>query len=119
MDERVIVCIGCPKGCEIHVKYEGNEVIEMTGNTCKRGEDYVRNEITHPLRMVTSIVPVEGGEFATVPVKTKSDIPKEKIFDVMRELTHVRVKAPVHMGDVVLKDAAGTGIDIVATRSVK
>ena len=87
--------------------------------TCKRGEDYVRNEITYPLRMVTSIVPVEGGEFATVPVKTKSDIPKEKIFDVMRELTHVRVKAPVNMGDVVLKDAAGTGIDIIATRSVK
>ncbi|MBQ9341148.1 MAG: DUF1667 domain-containing protein [Lachnospiraceae bacterium] len=118
MAERTIVCIGCPKGCEIHVKYEGHEVIEMTGNTCKRGEDYVRNEITHPLRMVTSIVPVEGSEFKTVPVKTRSDVPKERIFDVMRELVRVKAKAPVKMGDVILENVAGTGIDIVATRSV-
>lgn len=116
--ERDIICIGCPKGCNVHVEFEGDKVLSITGNTCKRGEDYVRNEITNPMRMVTSIVPVVGGTIAAVSVRTRSDIPKSKIFDVTRELAKVKLEAPVEIGSVIIKNVADTGVDIIATKSV-
>ncbi len=75
-------------------------------------------EVTNPTRIVTSTVKVEGGNAAMVSVKTKEDIPKGKIFDCVRALKDVTVKAPVHIGDVVLADVAGTGVDMVATKAV-
>ena len=52
-------------------------------------------------------------------VKTKTDVPKSKIFDVVASLKGVAVPAPVHTGDVILADVAGTGVDMVATKTVK
>ena len=97
---------------------ESGEIKSVTGNTCKRGDDYARKEVTHPTRIVTSTVTVEGGSAPVVSVKTKEDIPKDKIFDCVRALRGVSVKAPVHMGDVILENAAGTGVDIIATKTV-
>ena len=85
----------------------------------KRGDVYARKEVTNPTRIVTSTVKVIGGKADMVSVKTKEDIPKEKIFDCVKLLKGVEVKAPVHIGDVIVPDAAGTGIDIVATKNVE
>ena len=118
MEERNLTCIGCPLGCSITVRMEGGSVISVEGNTCKRGDDYARKEVTNPTRIVTTTVRVSSGSEAMVSVKTKSDIPKDKIFDCVRALKDVKVEAPVHIGDVICKDIAGTGVDIVATKNV-
>ena len=84
METRNLTCIGCPLGCALTVEMENNEVVSVTGNTCKRGDVYARKEVTHPTRIVTSTVRVENGEIAMVSCKTQNDIPKEKIFDIMK-----------------------------------
>ncbi len=119
MEERNLTCIGCPMGCPLTVVMNGNEVVSVTGNTCKRGDIYARKEVTNPTRIVTSTVRVSGGSIDMVSVKTKEDIPKEKIFDCVKALKEIEVSAPVHIGDVVLENVAGTGVDIVATKNVE
>lgn len=119
MENRALTCIGCPLGCPLLVTIENGEVTSVTGNTCKRGDIYARKEVTNPTRIVTSTVKVSGGRLAMVSVKTRSDIPKGQIFDVARALKDVTVKAPVHIGDVILEDAAHTGVDIIATKNVE
>ena len=106
-------------GCMLSVTLENGEVTEVTGNTCKRGDVYARKEVTNPTRIVTSTVKVSGGTLAMVSVKTKTDIPKGKIFDCVRALKTVCVKAPVHIGDVILENVADTGVDIIATKNVE
>ena len=115
-----LTCIGCPLGCPIEVVMEGKEILLVTGNTCPRGEKYARKEVTAPTRIVTSSVRVYGstkGE-RMVPLKTASDIPKEKIMDVIRDLRGVSVPCPVHIGDVLIHNISGTGVDMVATKNV-
>lgn len=119
MEIRNLTCISCPMGCPITVEMEGEEIISVTGNTCKRGEVYARKEVTNPTRIVTSTVKVRGGAADMVSVKTKEDIPKGKIFECARALKGVEIEAPVHIGDVVVQNAAGTGVDIVATKNVQ
>ncbi len=118
METRELICIRCPLGCMMEVTIDNNEVVGVKGNTCKRGEDYAKKEITNPTRMITSTVSVLGGELAMVSVATKSDIPKNKIFDCMKELKGIKVNAPIYIGDVVKKDICHTGVDIVATKEV-
>ena len=115
--KRELICIGCPMGCPVMVEMDGGEIVSVSGNTCPRGDAYARKEVTNPTRIVTSTVKVEGGLVEMISVKTKEDIPKDKIFDCMRALKGITVKAPVHIGDVILADAAGTGVDVVATRN--
>lgn len=119
MVRKELICIGCPMGCPVEVEMEGNEVVSVKGNTCPRGERYARKEVTDPTRIVTSTVKVKGGREFLVPVKTKEDIPKGKIFACMKALSGIEVDAPVHIGDVIISDAAGTGIDIIATKEVE
>ena len=114
---RELNCIACPLGCLITVEYEGKDVKSVTGNTCKRGETYARQEIVNPERSIHSTVRVTGGHHPVVPCKTSVPIPKEKIFDVMAEINGVTVAAPVAIGQVLIPDVCGTGADIVATNS--
>ena len=113
MEERKLTCIGCPMGCPLTVTLDGGAVVTVQGNTCPRGDAYARREVTAPTRIVTTTVRVTGGTLPAV-----SDIPKEKIFDVVRALKSVVVPAPVHIGQILLPDAAGTGVDVVATKDV-
>ena len=119
MEQKNLTCIGCPLGCQITVELENGEVISVTGNTCKRGDDYARKEVTSPTRIVTSTVRVVNGKAPMVSVKTKSDIPKDKIFDCARDFKEIEVQAPVSIGDIVLENVAGTGVDMVATKNVE
>jgi CxxC motif-containing protein len=118
METRNLTCIGCPLGCALQVELQDGEVLSVSGNTCKRGDVYARKEVTHPTRIVTSTVRVSGGEIPMVSVKTSQDIPKESIRDVMADIRQLMAHAPVKIGDVLLKDAAGTGVSIVATKDV-
>lgn len=118
MEERNLTCISCPMGCPLTVVMENGEVVSVSGNTCKRGDIYARKEVTNPTRIVTSTVRVEGGSAEMVSVKTKEDVPKGKIFDCVKALKDVTVKAPVHIGDVIIPNVADTGVDIVATKDV-
>ena len=118
MEKRELTCIGCPMGCQITVELEGDEVLSVTGNTCKIGDNYARNEVTHPERTVTSTAVVLGGDKPRVSVKTKANIPKDKITDVMKEIDAAIVQAPVRIGDVIVENVCGTGVDVVATRNV-
>ena len=118
MEHRDFICIGCPLGCPLTVTIEYNKVTSVSGNTCPKGEAYARKEVTNPTRIVTSTVCVEGGTAPMVSCKTASDIPKEKIFAVTDALKTIIAKAPIAIGDVLLADAAGTGVDIIATKNV-
>ena len=113
-----LICIGCPLGCPLTVEMEGNEVKSVSGNTCPRGDAYAKKELTNPTRIVTSTVRVAGGKLAMVSVKTESDIPKGKIFECVKALKDVEVIAPVKIGDVIVENVAGTGVNIIATTNV-
>ena len=110
-----LICITCPRGC--HLKVDEN--LNVTGNMCPRGAIYAKAELTHPVRMVTSTVAVVSVNESRLPVKTKDPIPKELIFKVMEEIEKVEVKAPIKIGDVIIKDVLGSGVDIIATKDIE
>lgn len=118
MEKINLTCIGCPMGCPLVVEMEDGKVLNVTGNTCPRGAAYGRKEVTDPTRIVTSTVRVRGGTLAMVSCKTRTDIPKGKIFDVARALKDVEVDAPVTIGQVLLENVADTGVEVIATKNV-
>lgn len=113
--KKSLICVSCPLGCPIEVEIENNEVVSVTGNTCKRGDAYARTEISNPVRSLTTSVKVEGGVHPVVPVKSSGPVPKGKMFDCMEVINSTSVKAPVKIGDVIISDILGLGVDIVAT----
>lgn len=119
MEVRNLTCINCPMGCALAVEMEGDQVVSVSGNTCKRGDVYARKEMTDPTRIVTSTVRVAGGKSDMVSVKTREDIPKGKIFACIKALQDIQVDAPVHIGDVIVANVADTGIDVIATKCVE
>ena len=114
-----IICIGCPVGCLITVKKKEDGSLDITGNTCKKGEAYARSEMTAPVRTVTSMIRVEGGSGKVVPVKTAAEIPKEKIGACMDEIEARVVCAPVKVGDVLIENVAGTSVAVAATGNME
>ncbi len=118
MDTRELTCINCPMGCRITVTMDGDNIISIEGNTCKRGETYARTEVTAPVRTVTTTIKVTGGTSDRVSCKTKEPVPKEKVFEVMADIAKSSCEAPVKTGDILISDCAGTGIPVVATKQV-
>ncbi len=118
MAERIITCINCPMGCRMTVTLDADgAVTAVAGNTCVRGDRYARQEVTAPVRMVTAVVPVAGC-VCPLSVKTREPIPKPLIPACMEALRALRLSLPVKAGDVVLPDVCGTGVDVIATRSL-
>lgn len=115
MEKRNLTCIVCPMGCALEVVLEGGQVQSVTGHTCPRGEAYARNECTHPTRVLTSTMRVEGGVRPLVSVKTAGAIPKELLFQAMEQVNAAAAQAPVELGQVLIPDLCGTGVDLVAT----
>lgn len=116
MEQKNLTCIVCPMGCALTVTLEDGKVRSVSGNTCPRGAKYGEEECTHPTRTLTTTMKVEGKDM--VSVKSASPLPKEYLFDYMKLLNKVELKSPVHIGDVVFKDIGGTGVDMIATKSV-
>ena len=115
--KKELTCIGCPMGCLVTVELEDGIIAGVAGNTCPKGKEYAEKELTHPERTVTSTVPVDGGTLRMLPVKTAHEIPKDKIFESMALIRNARLRAPVRAGEVVIKNLAGTGVDLIATGS--
>ena len=112
-----MICIGCPMGCELTVEAAEDD-IKVSGEQCKRGITYAKEESTNPTRNIATSVRVKGGDIPMLSVKNSRPIPKGKIMDCVKAVQAVETRAPVNVGDVVLRDAAGTGIDFVATRVI-
>lgn len=109
-------CVVCPNGCEVQVDIEEGIIRSVTGATCKRGEEYVRQELFEPKRTIASSVVVEGGEFPLSSVRTTKPIPKEMIIPVMKEIKKIKLKAPTLIGQVVIADVLGTASDVIITK---
>jgi len=118
LEKKELICITCPMGCTLDVTHEGDTIVEVDGATCKRGENYAKEELTDPRRMVTTTVRVAGGLHPLVPVYTSAPIPKGRIFDLLEEIRKVEVKAPVKMGEAVLEDVVGTDVRVLASRDM-
>lgn len=118
METKTYTCTVCPEGCAVTLR-EVNGTPEVSGNKCRRGEEYVLSEDRDPRRNISSTVSVVGGERPLVPVKTSAPIPKKSIFAVMELIRAASVSAPVTAGQILIKNAAGTGSDIVATADAK
>ena len=117
--EREFTCIICPNGCLIKVEYEGTSIKSIKGDECPKGKDYVKNEITNPLRVFTGSVLVDNGDFSLVSVKTSGPIPKKYLKKVGEITRHLKVEAPVTIGQVVALNLLDNNIDLVATRKIE
>lgn len=113
-----LLCIVCPEGCEMDVTEADGELVFPDG-ICRRGQDYARQEIYDPSRVLTTTVPITGGETAMLPVRTVEAIPKPLLIEAMEQIASIRVSAPVRIGDTVVEDVAGTGTPLVASRTVR
>ncbi len=113
------VCTGCPLGCRLEVEVIEDDVVEVRGFACRRGERYGRQEHLDPRRSLTTTVWIEGAAIRRAPVRTAGEIPRDRVDEVIHALRGLRVRAPVRRGDVVLADAAGTGTDVIVTRDLE
>ena len=109
-----LVCIGCPRGCRLTIDETDGEYI-VTGNTCPRGKEFAISEMTAPKRTICSTVKTAFSDVPVLPVRVSDDIPREKIFDVMREINAVTLKERIGRGDAVIKNVLGLGVDVIAT----
>ncbi len=114
--EKKIICIICPRGCEIKVKLANGKIIGIEGYTCPMGKKYVEQEVYNPKRTLMTIVRCENGELPVVSVKTTKPIPKDKLLEVSKYLAGIKVKPPIRIGDVIVRNVLGLDTDIVATR---
>ncbi len=111
-----LICIVCPKGC--HLKVDENNGFSVTGYGCERGIEYGKNELINPVRVITSTVKIEGAIHRRCPVKTNTSIPKDKMFEVIKALDNITLKSHVKVGDIIIKNVAGTDADIICTKSM-
>ena len=116
--DRELTCIECPTGCALVVTVEDGRAVHVQGNGCRRGRDYAIAEVEHPERLITTTVPASGLSVRMVPVRTSRPIPRDARVDAMREIRKLRISSPVKVGDVILSDLLGLGVDVVATRDV-
>ena len=116
---KLYTCICCPNGCDIMVEIENGKFVSASGNKCKKGIDYVTQELTSPMRTIASSVLVRGGELPLASVRTTKAIPKDMIFRVMDEIRKTVLDAPVEEGTVIISNVCNQKSDIVVTKSVK
>ena len=117
--KRTFTCIVCPNGCEVDAEYEGTEVLSVTGNLCPKGKTYVTQELVDPRRTIASSVRVLGGTLPLASVRLTQPIPKDRIFDVMREINQQTLTAPTHIGDIVIKNILGLDSDVIVTKNIE
>lgn len=109
-----LVCIVCPRGCTMNIEENGSEIF-VSGNSCKRGEAFAKNEMTNPMRTICTTAATSFPEAPVLPVRVSADIPKNKIFDVMKEINGVVITERLGRGDIVIENVLGLGVDVIAT----
>jgi CxxC motif-containing protein len=139
METSFVTCVICPKGCSISVDWEFKDgvktVVKVTGNSCPRGLKYATAEVIHPERVLTSTVRVKNGSLVLLPIRSATPIPKEAMMEAMKTISATVIDVAdfgscdasgtcgasngiLKMGTVVIKNIAGTGIDMIACRNV-
>jgi CxxC motif-containing protein len=117
-EKRHFVCVTCPIGCDIDVVHDGGKIISMEGNKCKKSEEFVKQELIEPMRVLTTTVRIQGARWPVIPVRTDKSVPKRLFPRIMKQLRRVDLQAPVNMLDVVVNDIDGTGANLIATRTM-
>jgi CxxC motif-containing protein len=113
-----LICLSCPLGCQLEVDHDDKKLIEVRGNRCPRGPEYAEKEIFHPERIVTTTVRITGAAIPLLPVKTDKSVPKALCFRVIEEAAACTVRAPVRRGQALITNLEGTGVNLVAARSL-
>lgn len=118
-----MTCIICPMGCSMEVTVENSgsvkKVVSVKDNSCPRGEQYAKKEISYPTRTLTTTVTVLNGSSPVVPVKTSGEIPRHLLFSAMEILRRLSVSAPVHCGQIIVKDLLGTAVSVAACADIE
>lgn len=114
-----ITCIICPNSCEIEIQHSGTKIGKVNNAFCKRGIEYAKNEITNPVRVLTSTVKVRGGEVPLLSVRTSGPIPKSKLLKAAASIKRITVETPVCIGQTLVENFLGFGVDIIATSDAK
>jgi len=117
--KKELICINCPMGCSLDVTYDAEKITDVKGNECPRGKDYAAKEIFHPERIVTTTVRIKGAPIPILPVKTERSVPRDLGRKIVRAASGITVNAPVRTGDVIIRDVLGTGVNLVATRTIE
>jgi len=117
-EKKHFVCVVCPVGCEIDVVHEGGKIISTEGNKCEKSEEFVRQELIEPMRILTTTVRIQGSKWPVIPVRTDKTVPKRSFPRIMRQLRRIKLQAPVNMLDVVVRDVLHTGANVIATRTM-
>jgi len=116
MKKQELICIMCPRSCRLTVSGPADD-LKVEGNMCPRGREYAVSEVLHPMRVLTGIMRVTDVR-EPLSIKTDGMIPKDLLKKAMDEIHQSKVTAPVHAGDVVVRDLLGTGVNVVATKSI-
>ena len=117
--KKELVCVNCPMGCRISVEMKEGKIVDISGNTCPKGKEYAEQECIRPMRILTTTVRICHGVHRVLPVISERSIPLDLVFQAMEQVKHVEVSAPVKEGDVILDDLAGTGVKLLASRSME
>lgn len=118
MTEKGLICVGCPIGCRLTVQMEKGKVLSVSGNKCPRGMAYAKQECIRPMRILTSTVRIRGGIHRVLPVMTEKEIPLDMMKQAMAEIRGLAAEAPVYAGQVIYDNIAGTGVRLIASRSM-
>lgn len=118
MPEKRLTCIVCPLGCELQADLQEGEVGQVQGNSCPRGAQYARSELLAPTRTLTTTVPVSGGVYPVVAVKSELPLPKALLFECMAVINQIRLTAPVRTGEIVVENILDSGVNIIATKTI-
>jgi len=116
-EKKHFVCVVCPVGCEIDAVHDGSKIMSMEGSKCEKSEEFVRQELIEPMRILTTIVRIQGARWPVIPVRSDKSVPKRLFPRIMRQLRRINLQAPVNMLDVVVSDVLHTGANVIATRT--
>jgi len=117
-EKKHFTCVTCPVGCEVDVELQNDNIISIKGNKCDKVKEFVLQELKEPMRVLTTTVRIEGAKYAMLPVRTDKPIPKRLFTQVIEQLASIDLQAPVHISDIIVQDVAGSGANIVATRTM-
>ncbi|MFP4377508.1 MAG: DUF1667 domain-containing protein [Spirochaetales bacterium] len=117
-DEPERTCIVCPIGCRLHIEVKDDGTLDVSGNRCKRGEAYAREEYEDPRRIVTATCAIDGGTVLRMPVRSSGGVPVDRLTAFINEVYQLRLDAPVSRGETIATNVADTGVNLIATATI-
>jgi len=122
-----LICITCPIGCHLSIERLPEGKLAVSGNRCPRGIKYANEELLNPIRVVSATAAIDYSgieheeslaEIARIPVRTDAAYPKEGVNEVLAAIYALKVKLPIKRGTILLADFKGSGVNVIAARSL-